>query len=65
MAGEIEPETEGLLIASDVDTREYIRIRRLSLKVKLDQPKLVFTLDAETGMPSGCSIYEVRSYCWY
>jgi DIS3-like exonuclease 2 len=28
--------------------------------LRLDQPKLVFTLDAETGMPSGCSIYEVH-----
>uniref|UniRef100_A0A914WIJ6 Ribonuclease II/R domain-containing protein n=1 Tax=Plectus sambesii TaxID=2011161 RepID=A0A914WIJ6_9BILA len=26
--------------------------------VRLDQPKLVFTLDAETGMPSGCTFYE-------
>ncbi len=27
--------------------------------LRLDQPKLSFALDDETGLPNGCSVYEV------
>uniref|UniRef100_A0A915HL83 Ribonuclease II/R domain-containing protein n=1 Tax=Romanomermis culicivorax TaxID=13658 RepID=A0A915HL83_ROMCU len=49
--------TVNILQAMAVELRKK---RLQSGALRIDQPKLTFSLDKETGLPNGCSIYELK-----